>query len=73
MIETRNPRSSVAKATTTGGRIATVGKINFLAKGERAAIVDDESVMIVSKLFRKVMAMIGKFVDSVKTGNKAKK
>jgi len=66
------PRSSVPRATKAGGTVANKGKTSFLAVGD---IVENRgiSVMMVSKLFLSVMAMIGKFVDKVKTGKSARK
>lgn len=67
VIETRIPKSSVSSATKTGGKTAIVGKIILLYKGDQFGIAADDSVIIASKLFLSVIAMIGKFVESVNT------
>lgn len=64
--------SSKKYVSNTGGTTVTTGKIAFL----KIKLYDsslDVSRNKLCKLFLSVIAMIGKLVDSVKTGNKARK
>ena len=72
-MDTRMPRSSVARATRAGGRMARLGKSSLLSAGASAATRGAASLRMESRLFRSVMAIIGKLVESVNTGNKARK
>ena len=73
VIETKTPRFSVAKATRAGGRMATVGNKSLLMPGDRPAILPEASVKMVSMLFLRVIAMMGKLVERVNTGKSARK
>ena len=73
VMETRRPRFSVAKATRAGGKMATVGNKSLLTPAGRPAIRSEASLVMVSILFLRVIAMIGKLVDRVNTGKRARK
>lgn len=79
---TKLARLSVKYVTMMGGKIASKGNVQrrhtkFIQLNCAVSPVDvrcsEVPINSASKLFRNVMAMIGKLVDNVNTGNNAKK